>query len=256
VTLQGLQDKVAIVTAGAMGIGGATSDRLAQEGAKVVIVDIDEAAAQAAAERVGGDARVVVTDASSEDGVQEYVAAALNAFGRIDMALLNVGVGNRRGRTGELDVDDYDRVLGVTLRGNFLGLRAILTQMVEQGSGGSVVMTSSLAGVKGGPGAAAYTAAKHGVVGLVRTAAAEYAVDEIRVNGICPGFVDTELLRRDLDAAGTGTDLRSQIEQRIPLGRFARPEEIASTAAWLLSAESSYVTGETIIVDGAMTCAV
>ncbi|MGY4099392.1 SDR family NAD(P)-dependent oxidoreductase [Nocardia sp. R16R-3T] len=254
--LSSLNTKIAIVTAGGTGIGGATARRLSDAGAKVVVVDIN---ADAAAKTVGdlpGEGVAVVADATTPEGVENYIQVALDRFGRIDLAHLNVGVGNSPGFTGDIDVADYDRVLGISLRGNFLGLRAVVRQFITQGGGGAIVLTSSLAGVNGGVGAAPYTAAKHGVVGLAKTAAAEYGRQGIRVNALCPGFVDTQLLRDDLDFDGGGAERRKGIEARVPLGRLARPEEVAAVAAWLLSDDASYVSGTTIVVDGALTSAV
>lgn len=254
--LTGLESKVAIITAGATGIGGATARRLSNEGAKVVVVDINADAAHKIVADLPGDAIAVVGDATTPEGVESYVNVALERFGRIDLAHLNVGVGNNPGFTGDIEVDDYDRVLDISLRGNFLGLRAVIRQFVAQGEGGAVALTSSLAGVNGGLGASPYTAAKHGIVGLAKSAAAEYGGKGIRVNAVCPGFVDTELLHTDLNHDGGGAERREALEARVPLGRFANPEEIASTVVWLLSDQASYVTGTTLVVDGGITSAV
>ncbi|MGQ4600701.1 SDR family oxidoreductase [Nocardia sp. R6R-6] len=250
------ESKVAIVTGGGTGIGGATARRLSAEGARVVVVDVNADAANKTVAGLVGAGVAVVADAATPEGVEHYIRVALDRFGRIDLAHLNVGVGNNPGFTGDIEVADYDRVLGISLRGNFLGLRAVIRQFLEQGEGGSIVLTSSLAGVGGGVGAAPYTAAKHGVVGLAKTAAAEYGTHGIRVNALCPGFVDTDLLRNDLDFDGGGAERRKGIEARIPLGRFAQPDEIAAAAVWLLSADAGYVSGTTIVVDGALTSAV
>ncbi|RYF59531.1 MAG: SDR family NAD(P)-dependent oxidoreductase, partial [Comamonadaceae bacterium] len=166
--LSSLNSKVAVVTAAGAGIGGATAKRLSREGAMVVVVDINGDAAEKIVADLPGEGIALGVDAATPDGVESYVQATLERFGRIDLAHFNVGVGNNPGFTGDIQLDDYDRVMDISLRGNFLGLRAILRQFVSQGDGGAIVMTSSLAGVNGGVAASPYTAAKHGIVGLTK----------------------------------------------------------------------------------------
>ncbi|MGY4099387.1 SDR family NAD(P)-dependent oxidoreductase [Nocardia sp. R16R-3T] len=251
--LDGLQGKAALVTAGAQGIGAAVAQRLVKEGAQVAIVDIDEARLKSFADSLGDSAIAIVGDASTPEGVEAYLARTVEAFGRIDLAHLNVGIGNKPNFLADSEIDDFDKVMGINLRGAYLGLRGVLKCFLDQGGGGSIVMTSSINGIGGTPGSTIYTASKHGIIGLVRSAAREYGPQGIRINAIVPGFVETTALLDLLDADGRGAERRAEMESTVPLGRWAQPAEIAAAISWLLSNEASFVSGSAMVVDGAAT---
>ncbi|WP_433504867.1 SDR family NAD(P)-dependent oxidoreductase [Pseudonocardia halophobica] len=252
-SLKGLQGKVAIVTGGAQGIGAASAKRLVEEGAKVAIVDLDEAQLKAYTDSLGGESLAIAADAASPEGVDAYVAQTVEAFGRIDIAHLNVGIGNKPAFIADTETDDYDRVMNVNMRGAYLSLKAVLKQFAAQGGGGAIAMTSSINGIGGTPGMTIYTMSKHGIVGLVRSAAREYGPQGIRINAVLPGNVETKALVETMAQMGNGDELRTMMESTIPLGRWAKPDEIGGAVAWLLSDESSYVTGSAMVIDGGAT---
>lgn len=242
-----------LVTGGASGIGRATVDRLARDGAHVVVADTQiDAAAEAVdeVERAGGNAQSVEVDVSDHASVVAAVGAIAAEHGRLDGAFNNAGIGGPTAKVLEIDPAQWAQVLAVNLTGVFNCVQAELAQMVKLESGGSIVNTASIGGVVALPRAAAYNAAKHGVVGLTRTAAIEYASRNIRVNAVCPGFVDTPML--DQGAAATD-EMRHRLSAAVPMRRVAGPDEIADVVAWLLSPQSSYVTGVAMPIDGGFT---
>ena len=242
-----------LVTGGASGIGRATVDRLARDGAHVVVADTQiDAAAEAVGEveRAGGNAQSVEVDVSDHASVVAAVGAIAAEHGRLDGAFNNAGIGGPTAKVLEIDPAQWAQVLAVNLTGVFNCVQAELAQMVKLESGGSIVNTASIGGVVALPRAAAYNAAKHGVVGLTRTAAIEYASRNIRVNAVCPGFVDTPML--DQGAAATD-EMRHRLSAAVPMRRVAGPDEIADVVAWLLSPQSSYVTGVAMPIDGGFT---
>jgi 3alpha(or 20beta)-hydroxysteroid dehydrogenase len=245
--------KVAVVTGAAAGFGLAVSLRLAAEGARVVLVDraADPLAEAAAAIE---HSLPVVADVSQEADVESYVQAAVGRYGQVDLFFNNAGIEGRLAPMTELSVDDFDRVLAVNCRGVFLGLRAVLAVMKEQGSG-AIVNTASMAGIRGGATFAPYVASKHAVVGLTRCAALEGAPFGIRVNAVAPGHIDTRM-GRDLTAQINPADPESVYRQtaaRVPLGkRYGTAQEVAACVLWLLSDEASYVSGSTQLIDGAL----
>jgi NAD(P)-dependent dehydrogenase (short-subunit alcohol dehydrogenase family) len=255
--LKGLEGKSIVVTGAGAGIGAATCRRLAAEGARVVAADIDTAAAEAIAKEVGGGAVAVGADVSSPDGAAACVAAAVEAFGRLDAFHANAGVEGRAHPVADFDLAVYEQVFGVNVRGAFLCASAAVRQIVAQGDGGGVLFTSSLASLMGSPSTAIYNASKHAVHGLVRCLAKEVPPG-VRVNALAPGVVDTRMMRsleESMSAAG-GTDaatLKAGLEAAVPLKRYASADEIAATAAWILSDEVPYVHGETITVGGGLT---
>jgi NAD(P)-dependent dehydrogenase (short-subunit alcohol dehydrogenase family) len=257
VALEGLQDKVAVVTGAAGGIGSAVALRLSQEGARIALVDVDGDAADRTAAALPGEALAVAADVSTEPGVDAYMNAAIQRFGRIDAVHLNAGYAGRLVPLVDSDAEDFDRVMAVNVRGIYLGLRTAIRRMLEQDSGGSIVVTSSGLGLRGGQLWGPYAASKHAVLGLMRSASLEHARDGIRVNAVCPGFVDTAMVRptEDMVDGDDRSAARAALENLVPLGRYARPAELAGLVAWLLSSESSYTTGGYYTADGGVDAA-
>ncbi len=255
--LKGLNGKSIVVTGAGGGIGAATCRRLAEEGARVVAADIDDAGADAVAKEIGGDAVALRADVSTPEGAAACVYAAIDAFGRLDAFHANAGVEGRAHQVADFDLEVYERVFAVNVRGAFLCANAALKQLLAQSDGGGILFTSSLASLMGSPSTAIYNASKHAVHGLVRCLAREVP-PSIRVNSLAPGVVDTRMMRsleESMGAAG-GTDaatLRAGLEAAVPMRRYATADEIAATAAWILSDEVPYCHGETITVGGGLT---
>lgn len=246
------EGSVAVVTGAAGGLGRATAQRLAAEGASLVLVDVDATAAQEVAEGLPGEAIAVHADISSEDGVQSYIDAGVSAFGRIDLHHLNAGVFGTFAPLPDLSIEDFERVMAVNVRGQFLGMRAAFRRYREQRSTGAVVVTASIASLSASADLLAYHTSKHAVVGLIRGAAMYGGPLGIRVNGVAPGIVPTELFAAAASTSGGKNDMERRASTT-PLRRAGRAEEIAATAAFLLSNESSYTTGQILSVDGGAT---
>ena len=240
-----LQDKVAVITGGGSGIGEATAKLFHAEGAKVVVVDVS-GAQEEVAKRLGERALAVHADVSKAQDVQTAVAAAVGAFGRIDVLFNNAGIDGSLAPLAEYDPDDFDAVVAVNLRGVFLGIRYAVPEMRKTG-GGSIISTSSMAANVVFPSMGPYTATKAGVLGLTRTAAVENAPYGIRVNAVLPGVIDTGMTRQLPEALIQGTKAAT------PLGYIAHAREVASVALFLATDEASYVTGQGITVDGGYT---
>ncbi len=238
-----LADRVAIITGGASGIGMATAELFAQEGAKVVIGDLPESPGEQVAKSIGG--LFVPTDVREAKAVEKLVATACDKFGGLDIMFNNAGIGIV---TPLLDTTEelYANTLRVDLDGVFWGLKFGGKVMVAQ-KRGAIVNTASVAGIRGSVGLAAYNAAKHGVVGLTRNAALEFAPAGVRVNCICPGIIDTPLVAR---AFGATEEIRETMHRFHPLGRMGKPSEIARCVMFLASDDASFVTGHALVVDG------
>ena len=248
-----VQDKVAVVTGGAHGIGRATAMALATEGARVAIGDVDEAEGEASAQDVrgaGGDAVFVRTDVRRLDDVLALVRAAVERWGRLDVMFNNVGVAVG-GSAGEMSEDDWARVLDVNLSGVWRGMRAAIPEMLRSG-GGSIVNTSSVQGHVGFAGWAGYAASKGGVDALTRQAAVEYAPMGIRVNAVVPGTILTAMNEGILREVDDPDELLRTWRAMHPMGRIGTPDEVAAAVVFLASDESSFVTGESLRVDGGM----
>jgi NAD(P)-dependent dehydrogenase (short-subunit alcohol dehydrogenase family) len=244
------ENKVALVTGAGSGIGLATARAFAQSGASVVLADWDERAASSAAGELmaqGHKALAIRCDVSDDAQVEAMVAQTVATFGRLDAAYNNAGVQNVLAETADTTREDYDRVMAINLRGVWSCMKFELRQMRAQGNG-AIVNCSSLGGLVGGAERGIYHAAKHGVIGFTKSAALEYAARGIRINAVCPGLIWTPMADR-MVAAGQGEALRA-MEKSVPMGRVGRPEEIAHTVLWLCSDAASYVTGQSISVDG------
>lgn len=244
------ENKVALVTGAASGLGLATAKAFAESGASVVLADWNEDAAQAAAKGLAVDDHktlAVRCDVSDDAQVEAMVQQTVAAFGRLDVAYNNAGVQNVLAETADTTREDYDRVMGINLRGVWNCMKYELQQMRKQVSG-AIVNCSSIGGLVGGAERGIYHAAKHGVLGFTKSAALEYAAKGIRINAICPGLIWTPMADQ-MVAAGQGEALKAML-QGVPMGRYGRAEEIADTVLWLSSDASSYVTGQSISVDG------
>jgi len=243
---QGTTPRVAVVTGGADGIGWATARRLADEFAHVALIDMREDAARQRGAELGPEHLGLRADVSSVDDVTQALRAVVERFGRIDALVNNAGIGEQSAPTLEQDVEAFDRVLAVHLRGSFLMSREVAKVMLAQRSG-AIVNLGSIAALGGIPGRNAYGAAKAGILAMTRAMACEWARCGIRVNAVAPGYVRTQLVA-ELERRGALNS--AAIEARTPMGRFATPEEIAEAVAFLASDRASFITGTTLAVDG------
>jgi NAD(P)-dependent dehydrogenase (short-subunit alcohol dehydrogenase family) len=238
--------KVAFVTGAASGIGRATAVAFAAEGARVAILDRTEDALNETADAVrnaGGEVLTITCDVSKPEEVAAAVARTVETFGRLDIAFNNAGVENKAAPVAEIELDEWDRILDINLRGTFVCMKHELAQMVRQGSG-VVINTSSGAGIRGVAGGAAYAASKHAIIGLTKSAALDYAKLNIRVNAVLPGNIETPMMDRF-----TGGDIQKAIDLE-PVGRLGKPEEIADAVLWMSTDLGAFVTGASISVDG------
>jgi NAD(P)-dependent dehydrogenase (short-subunit alcohol dehydrogenase family) len=250
-----LEGKSALVTGGASGIGRATALAFAREGARVAVADILEEAAQgtvAEIEAMGGQALAIACDVTDDDAVKAMIAATVDAFGGLDCAFNNAGIAPYQVNAGGQKIADvapesWRRLIDVNLTGVWLCLRHEVAQMRAQGSGGVIINTASILGLIGSATSSAYVAAKHGVVGLTKTAAADHAEDNIRVNAVCPGYIETAMTEETMRRRG------ERILARVPMARMGKAGEIAEAVIWLCSPKASFVTGVSWAVDGGYT---
>jgi NAD(P)-dependent dehydrogenase (short-subunit alcohol dehydrogenase family) len=242
----GLEGRVALVTGAASGIGRATAELLCELGARVVASDVDAEGGEAVAAALG--ARFVAADVASDGAVRAVVEDALRAWGRIDCAANCAGIGGGHTTTHEYPVEAWDRILAVNLRGTWLAMVAELDAMLS-GEGGAIVNVASTLALRGSPFGSPYSASKHGVLGLTRTAAIEYAPHGIRINAVCPGAIDTPMM----DATfARFPGFREALTGFVPLGRMGSAGEVAGAIAWLCSDAASFVTGEALTVEGGL----
>lgn len=249
--LMRFQDRVAFVTGSGSGIGRAAALAFAAEGARVVSADLNADAGRTTAELIeaaGGVAMAVECDVTSSDSIRSALDATVARFGGLDIAFNNAGAEQPIAATADISEAEWDRIVTVNLRSVFLCMQQQIPLML--GGGGAIVNTSSGAGVKGIAGQAAYVAAKHGIVGLTKAAALDYAVDGVRVNAICPGIIDTEMMGRFTGGTAEG---RARVIAQEPIGRMGTPEEIASAVLWLSSDGAGFATGHALVVDGGQT---
>jgi len=243
---------VAVVTGAGNGIGRGSAERLAADGASVVVVDIDGDTAKRVAAALPGKAIAVTADVSDEAQADGYIAAAVGAFGRVDFHHLNAGIFGTFAKLPDLPADEFDRVLAVNVRGQFLGLRAAFRQFRAQDSGGAVVITASIASLTGSADLLAYQTSKHASLGLMRGAAMYGGPLGIRVNAVAPGIVPTDLFAAAATTAGGKNDMERRASTT-PLRRAGTPADIGAVVAFLLSEDSAYMTGQVLSVDGGAT---
>lgn len=245
-----LKDKVAVVSGAGSGIGRAIAEAYAKEGAKVVVTDINEAHGQQTVNTItnaGGEAFFVHADSSKAEDNKNLVAAIVQKYGRLDIACNNAGIGGPAAPTGEYPVEGWDKVIAVNLSGVFYACRYQLEQM-EKNGGGSIVNIASIHGTVAAPMSPAYTASKHGVVGLTKNIAAEYGQKNIRCNAVGPGYIATPLLDDNLT-----DDMKKGIAAKASMNRLGTPQEVADLVVFLSSDKSSFTTGSYFITDGGYT---
>ena len=244
------QEKVAIVTGGSFGIGRATAIAFADRGAKVAIVDyIEDNETLNHIQAAGGEAIFVKCDVSKGADVKAMIEKVMAAYGRLDYAFNNAGIEGASAPTHECTEENWERTIGVNLKGTWLCMKYEIQQMLKQ-SKGAIVNCASIAGLVGFQGLPVYVASKHGMIGLTKTAALEYAKSGIRVNAVCPGVIKTNMVDR---ITGREKEVEKQFEDMEPVGRMGQPEEVAEAVIWLCSDAASFVTGDAMAVDGGWT---
>jgi len=245
----GFEGRVVLITGAATGIGRAAALAFAQRGAHVAVLDINEDAGSLTAQKIqqaGGKAEFFKCDVSRSEDVQKSIREVVRRFGRLDIAFNNAGIEGATSATAERIESEWDKVLNTNLKGVWLCMKYELEQMLK-GGGGVIVNNSSIAGLVGFEQASAYVASKHGIIGLTKTAALEYAKFNIRVNAVCPGVIHTPMVDRFTQGSETAI---KQLEAGTPIGRLGQPEEIAAAALWLSSPQASFVTGHALVADG------
>ena len=246
------EKKVALVTGAGSGLGLATAKAFAESGASVVLADADEKAVRSAAEELsaqGHKTLAIKCDVADDTQVEAMVERTVATFGRLDAAYNNAGVQNIIAEAADATREDFDRVMSINLRGVWSCMKFELRQMLQQGNG-AIVNCSSIGGLVAGPKRGTYQASKHGVLGLTKSAALDYAARGIRINAVCPGIIHTPMLDRMM---ATQADALNAMLKEVPIGRLGRPEEIASAVLWLCSSAASFMVGHALAVDGGYT---
>ena len=242
-------NKVAFVTGASTGIGRATALAFAKGGARVMVADINADAGAKTAyliKEAGGTAEFIKCDVAKSNEVANAIEKTISLYNSLDYAFNNAGIEGKTAFTADCSEENWDQVINTNLKGIWLCMKYQIPQMLKQGSG-SIVNCSSIAGLVGFQGSPAYVASKHGIVGLTKTAALEYAKSKIRINAICPGVIHTPMIDRFIHG---DPQIQKQFEQSEPVGRLGKPEEIAAAALWLNSEQSSFITGHALVVDG------
>jgi NAD(P)-dependent dehydrogenase (short-subunit alcohol dehydrogenase family) len=244
-----LEGKIALVTGGTSGIGRDTAVLFAKAGAKVVVAGRREREGQETIELVraaGGDGLFIKADVSKASDVETLVQKAVEGFGRLDVAFNNAGIEGAWGPVVRQTEEDFDRTMNINLKGAWLCLKYEIRQMLKQGGGGAIVNMASITGLVGSAGAAAYSASKHGVIGLTKSAALENAKSGIRINAVCPAFTETPMADRTLRLPA----VHKYVLSCHPIGRLGRPAEIAEAVLWMCSDRASFMTGQSLVLDG------
>jgi NAD(P)-dependent dehydrogenase (short-subunit alcohol dehydrogenase family) len=246
--------KVAFVTGAASGIGRAAALAFAREGAAVVAADVSQQGNHETARLIegqGGRALAVRCDVTRAEEVKAALAKTVETFGRLDFAFNNAGIEPREpAPTADYDEDEWNRILDINLRGVFLCMKHEIPLILKHGGGGAIVNTSSGAGIIGIRGSPAYTAAKHGVLGLTKSAALDYAAQNVRINAVCPGYIETPMMERFTGGTPEG---RAKVIAEEPVGRMGKPEEIAAAVVWLCSDAAAFMVGHALVIDGGQT---
>ncbi len=241
------ENKVAIVTGGSFGIGKATAIAFARRGARVVIADwIQDDAVLTEIKELGGTAIFLRCDVSKSADVSTMISQAVKNFGRIDFAVNNAGIEGQTASSHECTEENWDKTININLKGVWLCIKHEIPVMLKQGKG-AIVNIASIAGLRGFPGLPAYVVSKHGIVGLTKTAALEYAKQGIRINAVCPGVIKTAMVDR---ITGEDKNVEKKYKDMEPVGRMGQPQEVAEAIIWLCSDAASFVTGDTMAVDG------
>ncbi|MGG4046595.1 SDR family NAD(P)-dependent oxidoreductase [Paenibacillus favisporus] len=249
-----LENKIVLVTGAGSGIGRASSLKMAANGAKVVLVDFNRETGEETLRMVqdqGGEGIFVQADVSKSEDVQRYVNAAVDTYGRIDAFFNNAGIIQKFSLLADVEEAEFDRLVAVNMKGAFLGLKYVLKVMEKQGSG-SIINTASTAGIRSEHSVSVYSATKHAVIGLTKSAAMEYVKKGIRVNAICPGGVQTSLTQSVEEQFKAGSYMPEEVSN-MRIGRYAQPEELAEMVSFLASDRSSYMVGSIVLVDGGLT---
>ncbi len=249
-TIDRLIGKTALITGGSSGIGKATAIAFAEAGAKVAIADISETGGEETVDlihQIGGEAIFIQTDVSSAKQVRELIKKVVAVYGSIDCAVNNAGIEGVRTSTVAYSEENWDKTIDINLKGVWLCMKYQIPYMREIG-GGAIVNMASIAGLRSAlPGFSAYTASKHGLIGLTKAAAVEYGRAGIRVNAVCPGFIETPMVSENKERLA---EIENWIETAVPIGRLGTPEEVAETVIWLCSPAASFITGHALVVDG------
>jgi NAD(P)-dependent dehydrogenase (short-subunit alcohol dehydrogenase family) len=249
------ENKVAIITGGSGEIGYTTAKRMASEGAKILLVDIDEDSLkekEKEAQENNYDMSYIVADVTKPEDVEKYVKTAIDRYGKIDLFFNNAGIEGVVKPIQDYPTDIFDKVMAVNVKGIFLGMKYVIPKIED---GGSIVITSSVAGLTGAAGMIAYNTSKHATIGIMRVAAKELGARKVRVNTVHPGLVDSRMMRslEDGMSPGHGDAVKEQFEKTIPMGRYAKPEDVSNMVTYLFSDESNYLHGSKFVVDGGST---